>query len=237
MIKKYLVTLLLLLSMGAQHKVLPSWEEDIFEVVFYYNRLEVARVSDQGKINTLLKSIGQLKKSGNIPVEILEYYPTPLQNKGLDGKICVYRRGPCEPKINQRLSEEWNFKNSKLEGKSIEFADFEENKTVWNYKNGKLDGVIKVLFYGEKRYSLRTYKNGKLHGPYKEYSSKESLLLEVNYVDGKKEGHEKGYYENGIIKSEINYINGKRDGITRYYYESGKLRNENGYKNGNDPAP
>lgn len=143
MMKKYLVSLLLLLAMGICQKALP-WESDIFEVVFYYKGLEIARIDEQGKISALLKSIVQLKESGEIPDGILQYYSTPLRDKGLDGKICVYRRGPYEPRINQRLSEEWNFKNSKLEGKSIEFVDSEKNKTVWNYKNGKLDGVIKV---------------------------------------------------------------------------------------------
>lgn len=226
---------MVLLAISVSQKAFSSTATHL-EVVLFSKDSEVARVSNSETVDMLLKAIGHLKDSGEISPEILKYYPESYQDKTLDGKICVYRLNYSDSDASSSeqisnksvLTQEWNIKSGRLEGKSIESVDSDKDRIIWNYREGKLDGMT------ETADSLKTYQNGKLNGPYKTFDSpsKKVLLSEVNYVDDKKQGVEKKYYKSGNEESEIYYVDGNENGTYKAYYESGQLRDEGSYKDG-----
>ncbi len=73
-----------------------------------------------------------------------------------------------------------------------------------NFKNGKLEG--KSILYSEKGIKIKEfiYRDKVLDGPSKYYSNKGLLIIEGNYRNGKKHGIWK-YYEDGKLTNEKDF--------------------------------
>lgn len=135
-----------------------------------------------------------------------------LIDNELNGISKLYYNNP-----QNSLKAEYSYKNSMLDGESIEFYENGNIKQISNYKNNLKNG-IETYFYPNKnkKYEI-TYENGQANGPFKYYYENGNIQLEGSYKNRRLDGKIISYYENGNIQS-IEFYNEDKKINTHYFY-------------------
>ena len=96
-------------------------------------------------------------------------------------------------------------------------------EATMEFKNGKLDG--KTLVYNEtgKMISEESYANGALNGVSKSFYANGSVEFETTFKNNVKEGVEKHYSPSGRVETEVLFKNNAANGIAKQYNAEGKL--------------
>ncbi len=124
-------------------------------------------------------------------------------------------------------------------GKKIvltKLVEYHKNGQIYkeeNYKNGKMNGKSVRYFENGQISEDAYFKDGKVEGKANIYYENGQISEERNFRDGKKDGKWTTYYKNGHIETEQNYKNGNRDGKWTSYYEKGQIKEEGNLKDGN----
>ena len=108
--------------------------------------------------------------------------------------------------LKYKVWEIQNFKEGVREGEFIHYAShsIDKPKRIMNYKNGKLDGKSIAYFDNGIIYFEQNYKEGKLDGYERFYHLNGQLKQEGKFIQNKATGEFKLYNENGkLIKTSV----------------------------------
>ena len=111
---------------------------------------------------------------------------------------------------SKKLKSEINYANDTLNGKTVNYYDNGNIKSVGDYLKGQKNG--KWIYYTEsadKNYE-ESYQNGKLSGSYVSYFDNKEIYQKGNLTDGFKDGNWITNYSDGSIKTIIEYNNGSK---------------------------
>lgn len=145
-------------------------------------------------------------------------YPEPSESKDtlpafVDNYVKGKREGVHLGYSRGRLSEEFYYKDDKLEGTYKKWDQNSQLGVSENYVNGKLDGLCRYFNYG-KCIREATYEKGRINGEEKEY-------------DGRGELYRISWYKKGTIDSSYNYHKNGKISISRTYkYYPGFVKTE-----------
>lgn len=214
MIKKYILTLLILLA------------------AFGIQSQSINQVDDQGqKQGKWIKTYpngntryeGQFKN--NRPYGTFTYYTEEgnieainrFSDDGIISEAEIYHP-------NGKLMAEGNFVNKQKNGRWKYYSDL-DGKCVAeeNYLKGVLDGKS-ITYYAESGNILEVvnYSKGKREGPYKKYfPDGVTLMSEGFYLNDQLDGMFISYHPNGNIQTKGEYSKGIQTGNWEYFDEEG----------------
>jgi antitoxin component YwqK of YwqJK toxin-antitoxin module len=155
---------------------------------------------------------------------------------------------------NGEVESKQNYKNGKLDGKSVYWHENGQKHAEEHYKSGKLDGKTVLWHENSQKHAEIHFKAGKKDGKELEWhengqKSGESFYkndkldgkrnwwfedgqkVEAFYKNGKVEGKETWWHENGQKHAEIHFKAGKKDGKELEWHENGQKSGESFYKN------
>jgi TonB family protein len=145
-------------------------------------------------------------------------YPEPSESKdtlpaSIDNYVKGKREGVHLGYAYGRLSEEYYYKDDKLEGTYKKWDQNSQLGVSENYVGGKLDGLCRYFNYGKCIREV-TYEKGRINGEEKEY-------------DGRGELYRISWYKKGTIDSSYNYHKNGKISISRTYkYYPGFVKTE-----------
>jgi len=126
-----------------------------------------------------------------------------------------------------------NVRNGKKEGKWVSYYHSTGKKRFeYNFKDGKQDGLsVEWNENGQKNLEL-TFKVGKEDGRYTLWYDNGQKLSEHLFNDGILDGLYTLWYDNGQKKQEGTYKDGKDDGLFTEWYDNGEKKVEGTFKDG-----
>lgn len=117
------------------------------------------------------------------------------------------------------LKEEWQFRDGRPEGTTIQYYPNASVMRVLNYENGVLNGSVKEYY----EQSVAADRPSRKFGPSRPRASQEpNLKGEWTYENGRPNGPYFLYHRDGSLKEEGEFMAGKRRVVKKYPRE-GKL--------------
>jgi len=111
-----------------------------------------------------------------------------------------------------------------------EYWDNGKLKSETHYKNGNLDGRTTEWYEDGEVKSVGYYDNDKLEAK-REFWDNSELKSEYSFKDEKLDGVKREFWDNGELKSVSNYKDGKLNGKKTEWYEDGEVKSVNYYYN------
>lgn len=124
---------------------------------------------------------------------------------------------------NGRISEEWPFKDGKIEGWR---RHYDENGNLTEevfYRNSVANGLSREYHPNGRVKVERRYADGEPDGGLQEFDENGKLLRKCRYVNGKLNGPAWEYFSNGVAQAEMVFKDDEMVGIFKYFDESGRL--------------
>ncbi len=138
-----------------------------------------------------------------------------------------------------RPKEFFEFVHGKQHGKSEEFYENGQRRSLAFYKEGQADGTVQTWYQDGTPWLVKNYRMGIPAGEQIEYFPKElSEDKKVQKVakryayneQGKLHGEQKTFYPNGVTQTVIAYDNGELQGVKALWDAEGNLVEESWYE-------
>lgn len=168
-------------------------EVGLFKFYKYINKKSVLSATKQFNETNNLADVKFFTSKGKV-----------ISEGQMDGKKYIGIWNYYHKNSKQLLRTEQYDNNGLQQGELLVYYDNGTIAERSNYKDGKLEG--KSVWYNEKAIAVKEFifENDELHGLSKYYSNEGDLLIEGVYRSGKKHGIWK-YYENGKLKEEKDF--------------------------------
>lgn len=120
------------------------------------------------------------------------------------------------------------------DGEVKEFNEKDQVITVAHYKNNKLNGELIRYADDGKEIARENYENGFLQGPatYITFTQNDFLTAQCSYRTSRLDGERTLTQQNGTLRCREFYKNGHLNGPRLCYYPSGNKEREENYTNG-----
>lgn len=199
------------------------------------NEITITAREENAQPETIAENKGEKKTS---KIELDGINQVNIAEKTIKNKLVYNKKDMSKPftgkfllviGVHEHYVEE--YKDGKLDGEKLWFAEDGTLGMKEVYKNGKKNGVQET--YYDETGGIRSrinYKNDKVFDFIEWYKEDGTLREKINLNNGT--GKWKVYWNNGNIKEEGNLINGIPNGEWKKYSTDGKLEKKTVYKNG-----
>ena len=112
---------------------------------------------------------------------------------------------------SNKLKSEINYANDTLNGKSVNYFDNGNIKSVGDYLKGQKNGKWNYYIQNAEKDYEESYQNGLLNGSYISYYDNKKVYQKGNMSDGFRDGNWLTNYPDGAIKTILDYNKGSKN--------------------------